>query len=167
MLIFLSLFSPNNNFACRCYYYFLFDFPVLSILRDLSGCGWNLVTCVVLWLKSAFSITTVKCSLCICSRPWTTRVWTVQIHFYTYCFNKYLYYFLSAVVGAQLCLCMHWSMPYLSIRRFWYLWGALEPISLGMPRDNLSFGGLGSYTWIFDYVRVGTPNPSVAEGSTA
>lgn len=45
--------------------------------------------------------------------------------------------------------CMHWFMSYLSIRRFWYLWGALEPISLGMPRDNLSFGRLGSYTWIF------------------
>lgn len=44
--------------------------------------------------------------------------------------------------------------------------GGLEPISLGMPRDNLSFGGLRSYTWIFDYVRVGTPNPRVAEGST-
>lgn len=44
--------------------------------------------------------------------------------------------------------------------------GGLEPISLGMPRDNLSFAGLGSYTWIFDHVRVGTPNSSVDEVST-
>lgn len=81
--------------------------------------------------------------------PWTTQVWTEQVHLYTIFFNKYtvgpLYscvlhpriQTVSPVCGSESSEAEGWPTMHcstlfyirdLSIRRFWYLQGILEPV---------------------------------------
>lgn len=85
-------------------------------------------------------------------------------------FNKFLYCFLAMVESPWMWRAnrVHWSLPFylrdLSIHRFWYLQGVLEPVPLILLRDSLSFGKLKSYTQIFDCVEVIAPNHNVFKG---
>ena len=72
--------------------------------------------------------------------PWTTQVWTAQVHLYTDFFQKiceYLYWFWSTVGSLQVqrVTCVHWSTLFyvedFSTLAFRYLQGVLDPIHYG------------------------------------